>query len=277
MQKSWILIAVAVVVIASVGLVVVKMKQSGGFASVSTSVPVPVQKLLDQAKEYEASGDMLKAKDALNQIISEHADYDKIEDIQKQLGDMNMSIIFSKQATPQTETYQVEPGDSLGKISKMYNTTKELIKKSNHLKSDVIRVGEKLRIWKGKFTIAVSKSQKNLVLKSGDEIIKIYRIATGRDTKDNATPVGSFKIASKIANPVWYRSGGQPIPPESPENELGSRWMGFDTDPHYGIHGTIHPEAIGENATAGCVRMLNADVEELFDVVPIGTTVTIQE
>ena len=37
------------------------------------------------------------------------------------------------------------------------------------------------------------------------------------------------------------------------------------------------PEAIGTNATAGCVRLANPDVEELFDLLPIGTKVTIQE
>jgi lipoprotein-anchoring transpeptidase ErfK/SrfK len=52
--------------------------------------------------------------------------------------------------------------------------------------------------------------------------------------------------------------------------------MGFDTDPHYGIHGTLHPEAIGQQVTDGCVRLKNEDVEELFDIIPVGTQVVIQ-
>lgn len=278
MQKRWVLIVGGVILLATIGIVVAKVKGTvGSSTSSSESTSVPLQNLLDTVKETETQGDSLKTKEALTQIISEYPDYDKIEEIQTKLGELNMSIIFSKTATPQTEIYQVQPGDSLGKISKMYSTTKELIKRSNNLRSDVIKVGEKLRIWKAPFSVFVKKSQNMLTLKSGDEVIKIYHVATGRDTKDNATPVGTFKIANKIANPVWYKNGGQPIPPESPENELGSRWMGFDTDPHYGLHGTIHPEAIGENATAGCVRLLNRDVEELFDLLPTGTKVTIQE
>ena len=85
--------------------------------------------------------------------------------------------------------------------------------------------------------------------------------------------MGTFKIITRIPNPVWYTQGAV-VPTDSPENVLGSRWMGIDKK-GYGIHGTIDPEAIGKQATAGCVRMTNRDAEELFDIVPVGTEVTI--
>jgi lipoprotein-anchoring transpeptidase ErfK/SrfK len=85
--------------------------------------------------------------------------------------------------------------------------------------------------------------------------------------------VGTFKITSKLANPVWFKAGVV-VPPESPENVLGSRWLGFD-NPGYGIHGTIEPQTIGQQITQGCVRMLNKDVEELYAIVPVGTEVEI--
>ena len=50
--------------------------------------------------------------------------------------------------------------------------------------------------------------------------------------------------------------------------------MGFSLA-SYGIHGTTLPETIGTNATEGCVRMYNQDVEELYVIVPAGVTVTI--
>lgn len=237
------------------------------------AVSKDVTHLLDQANKAQGS-DLLTAKASYQKIINEHNDYDKIADVQQKLGDINVAIIFSKIATPQTTVYEVIVGDSLGKIAKKYGTTTALIKRSNNLKSDVIRVGQKLRIWTAPFTAEIDKSQNILVLKTGDEILKTYRVATGRN---NITPVGVFTIDNKIEKPVWFKSGAQPIPSESPENELGSRWMGFGEDPHYGLHGTIHPEAIGQQATAGCVRLNNKDVEELFDIIPRGTKVTIQD
>ena len=44
-----------------------------------------------------------------------------------------------------------------------------------------------------------------------------------------------------------------------------------------GIHGTIQPDLIGQQVSHGCVRMLNKDVEELYDIVPIGAKVLITE
>jgi hypothetical protein len=181
-----------------------------------------------------------------------------------------MEIIFSNLQTPDTTIHEVASGDTLGKLAKQYNTTVELIKISNNLKNDVIRIGQRLRIWTGAFSIFVDKSQNILLLRKGDEIVKVYHVSTGQN---NSTPTGTFSITTKLVDPVWFKSGAV-IAPDSPENELGSRWLGFDM-PGYGIHGTIRPDQIGQQATAGCVRMVNQDVEELYTIVPSGTQVTI--
>lgn len=264
----------ALVLLAGVGLAIAQHGKGSGASKANAQVTATVNQLLEDAVKAEASGDRLKAKQAYDAIVNDYPEYDKVEEIQDKLSQLNISIITSNTQTPQTIMYEVKPGDSLGKLAKVYGTTKELIKKSNNIKSDVIRVGQRLRIWNAPFNIAVDKSQNILILKSGDDIIKIYRVSTGTN---NSTPVGNYKIASKIEKPVWFKSGGQPIPAESPANELGTRWMGFDLDPHYGIHGTIKPELIGQQVTSGCVRLENSQVEELFDMVPIGTTVSIQD
>ena len=273
MNQKIIIGIVAAVVIATGGIFVLSHHKAAAVSKDSEETNVSVNQLLDEATKDEAQGDKLKAKQAYDQIVSNYPDYDKIEEVQDKLGQLNVDLIFSAAPMSQTISYEIVPGDSLGKLARKYNTTTQLIKRANGLKSDVIRTGEKLRIWTAPFNILVNKSQNILFLKSGEEVLKIYHVSTGRD---NITPVGTFKIASKIEKPVWYRNGGAPIPSESPENELGSRWMGFDTDSHYGIHGTLHPESIGQQVTAGCVRLKNEDVEELFDMIPVGTQVVIQ-
>jgi lipoprotein-anchoring transpeptidase ErfK/SrfK len=82
-------------------------------------------------------------------------------------------------------------------------------------------------------------------------------------------------VANRIIDPPWYSQEGL-IPPDDPRNILGSRWLGFDL-PGYGIHGTTDPASIGKPVTQGCVRLANADVEELFILLPEGTPVTIVE
>jgi len=76
-----------------------------------------------------------------------------------------------------------------------------------------------------------------------------------------------------LQKPLWYRVGAV-VPADSQDYELGTRWLGLSID-GYGIHGTKDPSSIGKQATLGCVRMINGDVEELFAIVPSGTEVVV--
>ena len=129
----------------------------------------------------------------------------------------------------------------------------------------------KLKISKAVYSVIIDKSENALKLFSDKELLKTYPVATGR--VGHPTPIGSFTIVNKLVNPTWYKAGAV-VAPDSPDNILGSRWLGFSL-PGYGIHGTTLPETIGKAASEGCVRMYNKDVEELFSVVPLNITVTI--
>jgi lipoprotein-anchoring transpeptidase ErfK/SrfK len=160
----------------------------------------------------------------------------------------------------------------LNKIAREHKTTTELIMKSNNINDALIIPGRKIKIWSVPFNILVDKSQNILLLKNNEEIIKTYSVATG---ENNCTPVGTFKIVNKLSNPTWFKAGAV-VPPQSAENVLGTRWMGFDLA-GYGIHGTTEPKELGKQVTQGCVRLSNADVEELYSIIPVGTEVTIIE
>jgi lipoprotein-anchoring transpeptidase ErfK/SrfK len=66
--------------------------------------------------------------------------------------------------------------------------------------------------------------------------------------------------------------------PGGPENPLGARALylfanGRDT--LFRIHGTNEPQSIGTAASSGCIRMLNEEVSELYEAVPLGTKVIV--
>ncbi len=166
--------------------------------------------------------------------------------------------------------YEVRPGDNLTLIAKKHGVTVGLIQKTNSLSSDRIASGQKLKVPTYRFSLVVDKSQNTLILKGDEDILKTYVVATGTN---NSTPVGVFKVTDKLENPTWYKAGAV-LPPGSPDNLLGTRWMGIDK-PSYGIHGTTEPETLGQQVTSGCVRMKNEEVEELYDLIPPGTEVTI--
>ncbi|RMD80523.1 MAG: L,D-transpeptidase, partial [Lentisphaerae bacterium] len=135
----------------------------------------------------------------------------------------------------------------------------------------MIRVGQTLRIWKGYWNIRVSKSKYVLLLYDGDRLVMAWRVGLG---KQNRTPEGKFVIVDKVINPDWYR-GGRRIKFGDPENPLGVRWMALKgteaktaTCVGYGIHGTWDRDSLGKNRSNGCIRMLNEDVTDLFDILP---------
>jgi len=219
---------------------------------------------------YENKNDKLKAREIYQLILKKYQNVENISDVQDKLGRLNVAILFSKTMTDKDTLYEVEPGDTLTNIAKKFGTTVGLIKLANSLKSDNIQARSKLKVSKVKYKILADKSQNILTLMSDNDVVKVYHVSTG---ENNCTPVGNFKIVNKIIDPVWYTEKAI-VPAESPDNVLGSRWMGFNL-PGYGIHGTVSPEKIGQQATKGCIRMINAEVEELYAIVPIGTEVTI--
>ncbi|HHV78220.1 MAG TPA: L,D-transpeptidase family protein [Firmicutes bacterium] len=107
--------------------------------------------------------------------------------------------------------------------------------------------------------IIVDVSKLVLTLQIDQMTYKKYPIAIGK--WHTPTPIGDFRIAEKLYDP-----GGP----------FGSRWLGLNVPwGSYGIHGTNQPWSIGWAASAGCIRMFNSDVADLFDLVPVGTSVSI--
>jgi lipoprotein-anchoring transpeptidase ErfK/SrfK len=227
--------------------------------------------LFDAASKYADMGDLLSAKDTYLKIMKKFPGSGLTEKAQGALENINIRIMTSSIPTPDSISYEVQEGDTLAKIAKKFSTTQDLIMRSNNLNNAaVVPLGRKLKIHNEKMSIVVDKSMNILTLKSGNVIVKTYRVATGIN---NCTPVGSFKIINKIVNPPWY-TAGTVIPPDSPKNILGSRWLGLSAQ-GYGIHGTTEPQSIGSQVTSGCVRMKNAEVEELYALVPQGSEVVI--
>ena len=127
--------------------------------------------------------------------------------------------------------------------------------------------------------IVANKADKTLYAYNGDKLVATYPTTVG----SNATPSpkGTFKIINKVKMP-WYKStvgeGAQKkihmIAP-GPNNPVGVVWMGL-SKPSYGLHGSPVPEGISRQGSAGCVRLTNWDVLEVYANVENGAVVELQ-
>ncbi|MDD5156231.1 MAG: L,D-transpeptidase family protein [Candidatus Omnitrophica bacterium] len=272
MNKKLIFIILAPLLIILLIFFALKFKKAGIAvqSKEGKTVLVSVSRLYNQARELESKGNLPEAKALYQQLVLNFPNSPEVASWQKKCDELNIKLLFSPTPTPKSTIYEIKPGDTLTKIARQFKTTVELIKKSNNISDDKILPGRKLKVWTAPFSIVVDKSQNILILKSDEEIIKTYVVSTGTN---NSTPIGTFKIVNKLTNPTWFKAGAV-VPPDSQENVLGTRWLGFDLS-GYGIHGTTDPQSLGKQVTQGCVRMANPDVEELYAVVPEGTEVVI--
>jgi len=227
-------------------------------------------------KIYEDKSLKSDAADAYRQILQNYPQNEYAKTAAEKLGNWNLEYLLNKNTT----IYYVKSGDNLETIARKHNSVPELIKKVNGLETSKISIGQTLRIPQVDFDIEVVLKERVLNLKHNGKIIKQYSICIG--DKEHATPEGTFKIINKLVNPEWRSPEGRIVPPNAPDNELGTRWMGIANEEvrqvaGYGIHGTVKPESIGKAESRGCIRMHNQDVEEIFDLVKHGTQVVIKD
>jgi lipoprotein-anchoring transpeptidase ErfK/SrfK len=147
-------------------------------------------------------------------------------------------------------------------------------------------------------SIYVSIRDQLLTVKENETPVRSYSVSTSRfgigtEKGSLKTPTGRFRVAEKIGGDVpagtIFRSRvplkpSDPLPPT--EDLVMSRILWLDgLDEHNAntrdrfiyIHGTKHEDKIGSAASCGCIRMRNADVVELFDLVDDNTPVVIEE
>jgi tetratricopeptide (TPR) repeat protein len=230
--------------------------------------------LLGLANLDVLAGELMSAKKRLDELIGMPLDSDLKASVENLLGQVNTQILFSQNLLPGDEFYEVKSGDTPIGIGKRFHVEPELLLRCNRIRdAQKLRADRRLKIPKVDFSIIVNISDNTLTLLNNGTFFKKYRVRTGRSS--GLTPTGQFRIEDKLKNPSWEDPAtGRVHKPGSPENELGTRWLKFDR-PGLGIHGTIHPESIGQYASQGCIGMLKDDVEELYDLVPRRTPVMI--
>lgn len=120
--------------------------------------------------------------------------------------------------------------------------------------------------------------------KGEQEVVYTHPIGIGR--VGWKTPEGTTKIVSRQKDPVWtvpksvrneHAEDGDKLPatvPAGPDNPLGQYMFRLGW-PSYLIHGTNKPYGVGMRSSHGCMRLYPEDIAVFFDLIPIGTPVTV--
>lgn len=130
-------------------------------------------------------------------------------------------------------------------------------------------------------TIVIHTKERFLYLVQGNGVAIRYGVGVGRD---GFQWQGLLKVSRKQEWPDWRPPPEmikrQPYLPRfmagGPGNPLGARAL-YLGDTVYRIHGTNQPQTIGHAVSSGCFRLVNRDVIDLYDRVPVGTKVVVRQ
>ncbi len=146
--------------------------------------------------------------------------------------------------------------------------------------------------------LRVTVSTQTIEVWSKGDLFRTYPVSTSRfglGSEDGSlkTPLGDFQICEKYGTGESLHTifkGRKPVGEWSPgappgeEDLILARILRLDGlekenansyDRYIYIHGTNQEEKIGTPASQGCIRMKNSDVAELYELVPLGTTIQI--
>jgi lipoprotein-anchoring transpeptidase ErfK/SrfK len=202
--------------------------------------------------------------------------------VRESLEALNREVLLGRREVPGVVFRGVvKPGDTLDRL--MRREWKGRVRAgfgavlwmNNVTSADRLRVGT-LWVPEEPVRVLVHKGSHSLWVLLGEVPVRFYAVGLGMNGR---TPEGTFEVEEMLQRPDYWPPGGKRIPFGQKGNPLGTRWMGFRDTPDaqgYGIHGTDEPDSIGKDLSQGCVRLRNAEVEQLFTWVLPGTTVEIR-
>lgn len=191
-------------------------------------------------------------------------------------------------------TVSAQPGDNLEKIGERYGiglhemleANPRIAMQSNFQGGEQITVPTIYILPPFRKGIVINLPELRLYYFAPDgQSVTTYPVGLGRMAW--RTPLTSTYVIKKEVDPTWHvpasikqyvlEKTGQELPdevPPGPDNPLGHYAMYLGTK-GYLIHGTNQPWSIGRFISSGCIRLHNKDVEQLFQIVDVGTPVHI--
>jgi LysM repeat protein len=253
----------------------------------STDADSPISSLLAEADGALADGRPAIAREVLNRALHHRAataaERAYLRDRLQQLADI---LTFSTRVVPgdaMVREYAVQSGDFLSTIARRegVRTDWRFIQRINDMDNpNRLHVGQDLKLVQGPFHAVVDKSDYRLDLYADDRdsagnrlFLASFNVGLG---EFNSTPSGRWVVKNRLENPGWTnpRDGRESYGPDDPQNPIGEYWVGLDgVDDHnraetgIGLHGTIEPDTIGQQASMGCVRLLPNDIQLLYEVL----------
>lgn len=167
------------------------------------------------------------------------------------------TVVYSREHLLE-RPYVVKPGDNLQRIARAYGVPWQLLAKINGVRDpENLDPGEELKVVRGPFDAMIRLDNYEMTLMLRDLYAGRFRIGLGGDSQNLE---GAYRVEDKIVH-------------DEPASPLGRYWIKL-TD-RIGIHGTSDPRNLGSSGGPGSIFLGDQDLEDVHDILSIGSRVRI--
>lgn len=204
---------------------------------------------------------------------------------------------FGPELLPEMErlglrVHTIVAGELPGEIARRYRTGAGLFPYMNQDYDERrLHVGQRLKVLDlsdKSLALVVTKSLYRLSVwrtaPNGRQPILVAHVAVGLGAPNSPTPTGETRITRRVLDPEWtHPETREVIAPRDPRNILGGYWIALDTEgidqSGIGLHGftgDVPRNWIEQPASHGCVRLLQPDIDRVFQIALEGTRVSLR-
>lgn len=189
--------------------------------------------------------------------------------LQDLLNQLAGTVIYSREHWLH-EPHTVAPGENLERIAQQYQVPWELLAKINGLQEpNQVQPGQQLKVIPGRFTAVIHLEQKKLTMMLHEYYAGSFDlVALGQESQYKEDTLAVFRKAYAPE----YKSAAGTIPGKDQRNPLGNFLLALSND--LVIHGT-HAE-IPPTDPRGSIRMSERDIEDVYDLLDVGSRVTLK-
>ncbi len=211
--------------------------------------PAPVDPTLPELKKSLAlkeKGQLLEARDALEDFIDRFPESTGIEQARDALGAINTHIFLSPVPAPEKVLYVVKSGDVLTRVATRTKSTAELIMKANNLQGTMLRIGQKLYTSPSEFALIISRKHSKVTVLNQGRYFTQYPVRKWPEGLDPAKR-GSTKQTGKVLDKIAWLDGTRVIFSDKGYGEA-SHWINISI-PHCTLYGEPPEDAAPAKAS----------------------------
>ncbi len=181
------------------------------------------------------------------------------------------TVIYSRSPNEFAHVHVVEAGETLETIAETNHVPWQLLARINGIRDPQnLQPGQQLKVVSGPFHAVVHLDDGELTLMVQDRYAGRFPIGIGQDHENLE---GTYQVRDKLVNPTYY-GREEVVDADDPRNPLGERWIGLGNQ--IGIHGTNDPKHVGKTQPAGAICLGDRDIEDVYDILSVGSRVVIR-